>query len=141
MDLGLFAQNPAQNEARTVQRAGQTVSSLLLSAGGPAALHRALKQVHPDTPPHTHAPPPQVLICFTAYFLYFHRYIHIIMVFWSFLAGVVTFYCSLGPESLLPNIFVSIKPKTKVGLLLLDAFATATASLKTQTKNLIYFCL
>uniref|UniRef100_A0A3B3VQ01 Sorting nexin 14 n=1 Tax=Poecilia latipinna TaxID=48699 RepID=A0A3B3VQ01_9TELE len=35
------------------------------------------------------------------------------MVFWSFLAGVVTFYCSLGPESLLPNIFVSIKPKTK----------------------------
>lgn len=36
------------------------------------------------------------------------------MVFWSFLAGVVTFYCSLGPESLLPNILVSIKPKTKV---------------------------
>uniref|UniRef100_A0AAQ5Z505 Sorting nexin-14 n=1 Tax=Amphiprion ocellaris TaxID=80972 RepID=A0AAQ5Z505_AMPOC len=44
-----------------------------------------------------------------------NRYIHIIMVFWSFLAGVVTFYCSLGPESLLPNILVSIKPKTKVG--------------------------
>ncbi|XP_073340000.1 sorting nexin-14-like isoform X5 [Pagrus major] len=42
-----------------------------------------------------------------------NRYIHIIMVFWSFLAGVVTFYCSLGPESLLPNIFISIKPKTK----------------------------
>uniref|UniRef100_A0A3Q3WEI3 Uncharacterized protein n=1 Tax=Mola mola TaxID=94237 RepID=A0A3Q3WEI3_MOLML len=42
-----------------------------------------------------------------------NRYIHIIMVFWSFLAGVVTFYCSLGPESLLPNIFVSIRPKTK----------------------------
>uniref|UniRef100_A0A3B4X1M8 Uncharacterized protein n=1 Tax=Seriola lalandi dorsalis TaxID=1841481 RepID=A0A3B4X1M8_SERLL len=35
------------------------------------------------------------------------------MVFWSFLAGVVTFYCSLGPESLLPNILLSIKPKTK----------------------------
>uniref|UniRef100_A0A668U5N1 Sorting nexin 14 n=1 Tax=Oreochromis aureus TaxID=47969 RepID=A0A668U5N1_OREAU len=35
------------------------------------------------------------------------------MVFWSFLAGVVTFYCSLGPESLLPNILVSIKPKIK----------------------------
>uniref|UniRef100_A0A8C4D991 Sorting nexin-14 n=1 Tax=Dicentrarchus labrax TaxID=13489 RepID=A0A8C4D991_DICLA len=43
-----------------------------------------------------------------------NRYIHIMMVFWSFLAGVVTFYCSLGPESLLPNIFSSIKPKTKV---------------------------
>uniref|UniRef100_UPI0037E969CE sorting nexin-14-like isoform X5 n=1 Tax=Semicossyphus pulcher TaxID=241346 RepID=UPI0037E969CE len=45
--------------------------------------------------------------------LLLNRYIHIIMVFWSFLAGVITFYCSLGPESLLPNIFVSIKPKTK----------------------------
>ncbi|XP_053290942.1 sorting nexin-14 isoform X3 [Pleuronectes platessa] len=42
-----------------------------------------------------------------------NRYIHIMIVFWSFLAGVVTFYCSLGPESLLPNILVSIKPKTK----------------------------
>uniref|UniRef100_A0A3Q2G3B1 Sorting nexin 14 n=1 Tax=Cyprinodon variegatus TaxID=28743 RepID=A0A3Q2G3B1_CYPVA len=47
--------------------------------------------------------------------LLLNRYIHIIMVFWSFLAGVVTFYCSLGPESLLPNILVSIKPKAKVG--------------------------
>lgn len=43
-----------------------------------------------------------------------NRYLHIIMVFWSFLAGVVTFYCSLGPESLLPNIFPSIKPKNKM---------------------------
>uniref|UniRef100_A0A8C7ZID1 Sorting nexin-14 n=1 Tax=Oryzias sinensis TaxID=183150 RepID=A0A8C7ZID1_9TELE len=43
----------------------------------------------------------------------FHRYLHIIMVFWSFLAGVVTFYCSLGPESLLPNMLVSIRPKSK----------------------------
>lgn len=48
------------------------------------------------------------------YFFCFDRYIHIMMVFWSFLAGVVTFYCSLGPESLLPNVLVSIKPKTKV---------------------------
>lgn len=42
-----------------------------------------------------------------------NRYIHIIMMVWSFLAGVVTFYCSLGPESLLPNILISIKSKTK----------------------------
>ncbi|XP_024285556.1 sorting nexin-14 isoform X5 [Oncorhynchus tshawytscha] len=42
-----------------------------------------------------------------------NRYLHIIMVFWSFLAGVVTFYCSLGPETLLPNFLLSIKPKTK----------------------------
>ncbi|KAM4724173.1 sorting nexin-14-like isoform 2-T2 [Anableps anableps] len=45
--------------------------------------------------------------------LLLNRYIHIIMVFWSFLAGVVTFYCSLGPESLLPNIFTSMKANTK----------------------------
>ncbi|XP_072313489.1 sorting nexin-14 isoform X2 [Eucyclogobius newberryi] len=42
------------------------------------------------------------------------RYMHIIMVVWSFLAGVVTFYCSLGPESLLPNILMSIKSEKKV---------------------------
>ncbi|XP_060908778.1 sorting nexin-14-like isoform X2 [Labrus mixtus] len=42
-----------------------------------------------------------------------NRYIHILMVFWSFLAGVITFYCSLGPESLLPNIFFSVKPRNK----------------------------
>uniref|UniRef100_A0A8C7DJK7 Sorting nexin-14 n=1 Tax=Oncorhynchus kisutch TaxID=8019 RepID=A0A8C7DJK7_ONCKI len=42
-----------------------------------------------------------------------NRYLHIIMVFWSFLAGVVTFYCSLGPDTLLPNFLLSIKPKTK----------------------------
>uniref|UniRef100_A0A3B4AQJ3 Uncharacterized protein n=1 Tax=Periophthalmus magnuspinnatus TaxID=409849 RepID=A0A3B4AQJ3_9GOBI len=43
-----------------------------------------------------------------------NRYIHIIMMIWSFLAGVVTFYCSLGPESLLPNVLISIKAKKKV---------------------------
>uniref|UniRef100_A0A670K0M8 Uncharacterized protein n=1 Tax=Podarcis muralis TaxID=64176 RepID=A0A670K0M8_PODMU len=35
------------------------------------------------------------------------------MTFWSFVAGVVTFYCSLGPDSLLPNILFTIKHKTK----------------------------
>ncbi|XP_054469234.1 sorting nexin-14-like isoform X3 [Anoplopoma fimbria] len=44
------------------------------------------------------------------------------MVFWSFLAGVVTFYCSLGPESLLPNVLVSIKPKTKYVNFLLQLY-------------------
>ncbi|XP_017331813.1 sorting nexin-14 isoform X5 [Ictalurus punctatus] len=42
-----------------------------------------------------------------------NRYLHIIVIFWSFLAGVVTFYCSLGPETLLPNILITIKPKKK----------------------------
>ncbi|OCT80491.1 hypothetical protein XELAEV_18027303mg [Xenopus laevis] len=41
------------------------------------------------------------------------RYIHVLMIFWSFLAGVVTFYCLLGPESLLPNILFNIKFKPK----------------------------
>ncbi|XP_021562490.1 sorting nexin-14 isoform X4 [Carlito syrichta] len=35
------------------------------------------------------------------------------MIFWSFVAGVVTFYCSLRPDSLLPNIFFTIKYKPK----------------------------
>uniref|UniRef100_A0A8C7KNV5 Sorting nexin 14 n=1 Tax=Oncorhynchus kisutch TaxID=8019 RepID=A0A8C7KNV5_ONCKI len=39
-----------------------------------------------------------------------NRYLHILMVFWSFLAGVITFYCSLGTESLLPNILFTMKP-------------------------------
>uniref|UniRef100_A0A665VPK2 Sorting nexin-14-like n=1 Tax=Echeneis naucrates TaxID=173247 RepID=A0A665VPK2_ECHNA len=43
-----------------------------------------------------------------------NRYIHILMVFWSFLAGVITFYCSLGPESLLPNMLFKIKPRNKL---------------------------
>uniref|UniRef100_G3WRX1 Sorting nexin-14 n=1 Tax=Sarcophilus harrisii TaxID=9305 RepID=G3WRX1_SARHA len=41
------------------------------------------------------------------------RYLHILMIFWSFVAGVVTFYCSLGPDTLLPNIFFTIKYKPK----------------------------
>ncbi|OPJ73325.1 sorting nexin-14 isoform X2 [Patagioenas fasciata] len=43
----------------------------------------------------------------------FNRYLHVLMIFWSFVAGVVTFYCSLGPDSLLPNILFTIKYKPK----------------------------
>ncbi|XP_052442538.1 sorting nexin-14 isoform X1 [Carassius gibelio] len=42
-----------------------------------------------------------------------NQYLHILMIFWSFLAGVITFYCSLSPEYLLPNILTSIKTKRK----------------------------
>ncbi|KAM9355959.1 sorting nexin-14-like isoform 2-T2 [Pholidichthys leucotaenia] len=42
-----------------------------------------------------------------------NRYLHILMMFWSLLAGVVTFYCSLCPDSLLPNILVTEKPRNK----------------------------
>uniref|UniRef100_A0A8C5CES0 Sorting nexin 14 n=1 Tax=Gadus morhua TaxID=8049 RepID=A0A8C5CES0_GADMO len=42
-----------------------------------------------------------------------NRYIHILLVFWSFLAGVTTFYCSLGPGSLLPNVLFTDRPRSK----------------------------
>jgi sorting nexin-14 len=38
------------------------------------------------------------------------------LVFWSFLAGVTTFYCSLGPGSLLPNVLFTDRPRSKVRL-------------------------
>ncbi|XP_064268656.1 sorting nexin-14 isoform X7 [Passer domesticus] len=48
--------------------------------------------------------------------LLLNRYLHVLMVFWSFVAGVVTFYCNLGPDSLLPNILFTIKYKPKLEL-------------------------
>uniref|UniRef100_A0A8C8BRM1 Sorting nexin-14 n=1 Tax=Otus sunia TaxID=257818 RepID=A0A8C8BRM1_9STRI len=45
--------------------------------------------------------------------LLLNRYLHVLMIFWSFVAGVVTFYCSLGPDSLLPNILFTVKYKPK----------------------------
>ncbi|XP_071268374.1 sorting nexin-14-like isoform X7 [Salvelinus alpinus] len=58
------------------------------------------------------------VFCFLLVFMFsstilLNRYLHILMVFWSFLAGVITFYCSLGTESLLPNILFTMKPKNK----------------------------
>uniref|UniRef100_A0A8C0S0K4 Sorting nexin 14 n=2 Tax=Canis lupus familiaris TaxID=9615 RepID=A0A8C0S0K4_CANLF len=54
-----------------------------------------------------------LLLCLSVASLLLNRYLHVLMIFWSFVAGVVTFYCSLGPDSLLPNIFFSIKYKPK----------------------------
>ncbi|XP_073192698.1 sorting nexin-14 isoform X6 [Lepidochelys kempii] len=54
-----------------------------------------------------------ILLGLSAATLLLNRYLHILMIFWSFVAGVVTFYCSLGPDSLLPNIFFTIKYKPK----------------------------
>ena len=45
MHQGLSAENKTQGEAGAVQRAGPTVSSLLLSAAGPVAVYCAFKQV------------------------------------------------------------------------------------------------
>ncbi|XP_019393244.1 PREDICTED: sorting nexin-14 isoform X2 [Crocodylus porosus] len=44
------------------------------------------------------------------------RYLHILMIFWSFVAGVVTFYCSLGLDFLFPNILFTIRYKPKLEL-------------------------
>ncbi|XP_021581712.2 sorting nexin-14 isoform X4 [Ictidomys tridecemlineatus] len=57
-----------------------------------------------------------LLLCLSAASLLLNRYLHVLMIFWSFVAGVVTFYCSLGPDSLLPNILFTIKYKPKLGL-------------------------
>ncbi|XP_062980976.1 sorting nexin-14 isoform X2 [Elgaria multicarinata webbii] len=54
-----------------------------------------------------------ILLGLSAATLLLSRYLHILMIFWSFVAGVVTFYCSLRPDSLLPNILFTIKHKTK----------------------------
>ncbi|XP_036172426.1 sorting nexin-14 isoform X9 [Myotis myotis] len=54
-----------------------------------------------------------LLLCLSAASLLLNRYLHILMIFWSFVAGVVTFYCSLGPDSLLPNMLFTIKYKPK----------------------------
>ncbi|XP_033979721.1 sorting nexin-14-like isoform X1 [Trematomus bernacchii] len=54
-----------------------------------------------------------LLLSLVALTLLLNRYLHVLMVFWSFLAGVTTFYCSLGPESLVPNIFFPVKQRNK----------------------------
>ncbi|XP_067900781.1 sorting nexin-14 isoform X2 [Heterodontus francisci] len=55
-----------------------------------------------------------IILLLTLSTLLFNRFLHILMMFWSFLAGVVTFYCSLGPDSLLPNILFTIERKPKL---------------------------
>lgn len=121
MHPGLSAEIKTQGKGGPAQRAWSTISSLLLPSAGPASLHCAFEQVTSSV---SIGKPAAHSFHFIVYHVLIHlyltpplyyRYIHIIMVFWSFLAGVVTFYCSLGPESLLPNILVSIKPKIKVG--------------------------
>ncbi|XP_037541954.1 sorting nexin-14, partial [Nematolebias whitei] len=54
-----------------------------------------------------------LLLGLTSLTVLLHRYIHILMVVWSLLAGVITFYCSLRPESLLPNIFFTVRHRNK----------------------------
>uniref|UniRef100_A0A7N8YR02 Sorting nexin 14 n=1 Tax=Mastacembelus armatus TaxID=205130 RepID=A0A7N8YR02_9TELE len=68
-----------------------------------------------------------------------NRYIHILMVFWSFLAGVVTFYCSLGPESLLPNILFSTKPRNR--LFPLGHSCAVCGKVKCKRHRYLWLCL
>uniref|UniRef100_V9KCI3 Sorting nexin-14 n=1 Tax=Callorhinchus milii TaxID=7868 RepID=V9KCI3_CALMI len=55
-----------------------------------------------------------ILLLLSSSTLLLNRYLNILMIFWSFLAGVVTFYWSLGPDSLLPNILFTIERKPKL---------------------------
>uniref|UniRef100_A0A3P9I7T6 PXA domain-containing protein n=1 Tax=Oryzias latipes TaxID=8090 RepID=A0A3P9I7T6_ORYLA len=54
-----------------------------------------------------------LILCLLLLTALLNSYLHVLMIFWSVLAGVVTFYCSLGPESLVPNIFFSVKHRKK----------------------------
>uniref|UniRef100_A0A672K4J7 Sorting nexin-14-like n=1 Tax=Sinocyclocheilus grahami TaxID=75366 RepID=A0A672K4J7_SINGR len=56
---------------------------------------------------------PVIFLSFICYRSTFSRYLHILLIFWLFLAGVITFYCSLSPEYLLPNVLISIKTERK----------------------------
>uniref|UniRef100_A0AAY5EA23 PX domain-containing protein n=1 Tax=Electrophorus electricus TaxID=8005 RepID=A0AAY5EA23_ELEEL len=55
---------------------------------------------------------PFIFLCADAFY-YLSRYLHVLMIFWSFLAGAVTFYCSLSPDYLVPSVFFSVKTKDK----------------------------
>ncbi|XP_077161237.1 sorting nexin-14 isoform X2 [Paroedura picta] len=54
-----------------------------------------------------------VLCCITLGLSVVSWYFHILMIFWSFVAGFVTFYCSFGPDYLLPNLLFMLKRKSK----------------------------
>ncbi|KAM4528949.1 sorting nexin-14-like isoform 2-T2 [Fundulus diaphanus] len=54
-----------------------------------------------------------LLLALLALTVLLNRYLHVFMVFWSVLAGFVTFYCSIGPDSLLPSVFFPVKPRSK----------------------------
>ncbi|KAM4713648.1 sorting nexin-14 isoform 2-T2 [Anableps anableps] len=54
-----------------------------------------------------------LLLALLALTVLLNRYLHVFMVFWSLLAGFITFYFSLGPDSLLPSVFFPVRPRTK----------------------------
>ncbi|XP_046728457.1 sorting nexin-14 isoform X7 [Silurus meridionalis] len=54
-----------------------------------------------------------VLVSMLSSTIVLNRYLYVLMTFWFFLAGAITFYCSLSPDSLVPNVLVSITTKDK----------------------------
>ncbi|XP_053501718.1 sorting nexin-14 isoform X4 [Ictalurus furcatus] len=54
-----------------------------------------------------------VLVSMLSSTIILNRYIHVLLIFWFFLAGAITFYCSLSPDSLVPNVLISITTKDK----------------------------
>ncbi|KAM9798302.1 sorting nexin-14-like [Neosynchiropus ocellatus] len=68
-----------------------------------------------------------LLLSLTGVTLLLHSYLHVLMLFWSFLAGVVTFYCSIGPDTLVPNLMFPSRARirTKQGALELSPLGCA----------------
>ncbi|XP_038134864.1 sorting nexin-14-like isoform X1 [Cyprinodon tularosa] len=54
-----------------------------------------------------------LMVALLALTVLLNRYLHVLMVFWSLLAGIFTFYCSLRPDSLVPSFLFPIKPRNK----------------------------
>ncbi|XP_054830242.1 sorting nexin-14 isoform X2 [Eublepharis macularius] len=54
-----------------------------------------------------------LLCCILLGFSAVSWYFHILLIFWSFVAGVVAFYCLFGPDYLFPNVLFMLKCKTK----------------------------
>ncbi|XP_053315267.1 sorting nexin-14 isoform X2 [Spea bombifrons] len=57
-----------------------------------------------------------ILLSLTLSTILLYRYLHIFMIFWSFVGGVATFYCLLEWDTLLPNILFNLKHKPKLEL-------------------------
>ncbi|KAG7331700.1 hypothetical protein KOW79_005669 [Hemibagrus wyckioides] len=54
-----------------------------------------------------------VLVSMLSSTIILNRYLHVLMIFWFFLAGGITFYCSLSPNTLVPNVLISITTRDK----------------------------
>lgn len=52
-----------------------------------------------------------IILTLTTLTLLLHRYLHVLMIFWSFVGGAVTFFCSVNPDALFPSVFPTSKAR------------------------------